>query len=237
MNQLLSQIWTLQDQENAMNEEKEFYDPETASSSGMSNVPSQSSKIPSPGGMLSRDSGLLHCARNSMGTSGNVSEKPPAPERISTSLPGIAMRHGEGLRREPQSSTIPTPLFSRNLDTWNSMRRTGGTFFQNCRMETPRYAFSELHFGESPDFQDDFQCWRVSFKTEVCVSTSTPELTMSWINDVEMAHGILARLHCEFLVSWAYVCPQRSATRIQVRVQHHTRSATMQHGVGHSASA
>ena len=32
-----------------------------------------------------------------------------------------------------------------------------------------------------------FQCWRVNFKTEVCVSTSSLELTMSWINDVEMA--------------------------------------------------
>ena len=53
-------------------------------------------------------------------------------------------------------------------------------------METPRYAFSELHFGEFPD-PDDFQCRRVNFKTEVCVSTSTPQLTMSWINDVEMA--------------------------------------------------
>ena len=28
--------------------------------------------------------------------------------------------------------------------------------------------------------------WRVSFKTVVCVSISTPELTMSWTNDVEM---------------------------------------------------
>ena len=50
-------------------------------------------------------------------------------------------------------------------------------------METPRYAFSELHFGKFPE-QDDFQCWRVSFKTEVCVGASTPELTMSWINEV-----------------------------------------------------
>ena len=40
-------------------------------------------------------------------------------------LPGIAMRHGEGLRREPQSSTIPTPRFSRNIDAWNSRHRTG----------------------------------------------------------------------------------------------------------------
>ena len=66
------------------------------------------------------------------------------------------------------------------------MHRTGGTHSQNCMMETPRFAISELHFGKFPDL-DDFQCWRVNFKTEVCVSTSCPQLTMSWINEVEMA--------------------------------------------------
>ena len=60
MIQLLSQIRTLQDNVNALNEEKEFYDPETASSSGMFHVPCQPSRIPSPRGTLSRDSGLPH---------------------------------------------------------------------------------------------------------------------------------------------------------------------------------
>ena len=39
VNQLLSQIQDLQDKVNALNEEKEFYDPETASRSGMSHFP------------------------------------------------------------------------------------------------------------------------------------------------------------------------------------------------------
>ena len=39
------------------------------------------------------------------------------------------------MRREPRHSTIPTPRFSRNLDAWNSTRRTGGTCSQNCTME------------------------------------------------------------------------------------------------------
>ena len=98
------------------------------------------------------------------------------------------MRHGEGLRQETQSSTIPTPRFSRNLDAWNSARRIGGNYSQNCTMEMPRHAISELQIGKFPE-QDDLQCWRVSFKTEVCVSASTPELTMSWINEVEMARS------------------------------------------------
>ena len=134
VSQILSQIRTLQDKVSALNEEKEFHNPQTASSSGVSHVPSQPSRIPSPRGMLSRDSGLPpHYTRNSMGTSGNVFESLPAQETIAPSLPGIAMRHGEGLRREPQSSTRPTPRFFRDLDAWNSMRRTGGTYSQIVR--------------------------------------------------------------------------------------------------------
>ena len=60
-------------------------------------------------------------------------------------------------------------------------------------METPRYAILELHFGKSPD-NNDFQCWRVKSKTEVCVSTSTLELTTSCINDVEIGGSLDDRL-------------------------------------------
>ena len=70
VNQLLSQMQDLQDKVNDLNEEKEFYDPETASSRGM----------------LSRDSGLPHHTRNSMGISGNVFENLPAQDRMSPSL-------------------------------------------------------------------------------------------------------------------------------------------------------
>ena len=69
VHQLLSQIRTLQDK---MSEEKECYDPETASSSGMFHVPSQPSRILSPRDMLSSASRLPHSTRNSMDTSGNV---------------------------------------------------------------------------------------------------------------------------------------------------------------------
>ena len=55
-------------------------------------------------------------------------------------------------------------------------------------METPKYTISELHFGRFRD-SGDFQCWRVNFKTDVCVSTPFPQLTMSWINGEEMARS------------------------------------------------
>ena len=55
-------------------------------------------------------------------------------------------------------------------------------------MEASRYAISELHFGKFPN-PDDFQCWRVNFKAEECVSIPFPQLTMSWIAEVEMARS------------------------------------------------
>ena len=150
-----------------MKEEKEFYDPDTVSSTGMSHVPSQHSRIPSPRGMLNRDSGLPHSSRNWMGTSGNVCCETTCTRKnfsvITRNCPETWRRIET---RTAQSSTTPTPRFSRNLDAWSSTCRTGGTYSQNCTMETPRYAVSELHFGKLPD-PDDFQCWR-SISTPKC---------------------------------------------------------------------
>ena len=115
---------------NSLNDGKDFYDPEKASSSGLSHVPSQPSRMSSLGGMISRDFCLPHNTQNSMGTIGNVFEDLPVQEGPSSgfentrnlassscllrpSNTGNALKHGEGLRREPQSSAIPTPPFSR----------------------------------------------------------------------------------------------------------------------------
>ena len=74
VNQLLPQIQEPQDKVNSLNDAREFYDLETASSSGLSHVPSQPMSIPSSTGMISRDSCLPLDALNSMGASGNVFE-------------------------------------------------------------------------------------------------------------------------------------------------------------------
>ena len=136
--------------------------------------------------MLDRDSGLTLATRNSMGTSGDFFflSNLPAQGRISPSLtsdpknlessccegvPGIIMRQDEGLWRESQSSTTSTPRFTRNHDTWNRMHHNGGTYSQNCMIEAPRYTISRNCISEKSQNPDDFQCWRVKFKTEVCV--------------------------------------------------------------------
>ena len=58
VNLLTVQIQELQDKVNSLNDSKGFSDPETASSSGLSHVPSQPMSIPSLRGTTSRDSGL-----------------------------------------------------------------------------------------------------------------------------------------------------------------------------------
>ena len=71
VNPLLAQIQDLQNKVDSSNYGREFYDPETASSSGKSHVPNQPLRIPSPRGIIRRDSCLPHDTRNSMGTTGH----------------------------------------------------------------------------------------------------------------------------------------------------------------------
>ena len=56
-------------------------------------------------------------------------------------------------------------------------------------MQYPRIPFSELHLEKFPDSMD-FQGWKVSFKTEVCLKTANPQITMQWITEVEKAKSI-----------------------------------------------
>ena len=72
MSQIFTQIQDLQNKVNSFSDARDFFDPETASSSGVSHVPSQALIIQSPRGILSRDSGVPLDTRNTMGTSGNV---------------------------------------------------------------------------------------------------------------------------------------------------------------------
>ena len=71
----------------------------------------------------------------------------------------------------------------------NSTRRTGGNYSQNCTIGNADICCPGTAFGIFSE-QDDFQCWRVNLKTEVCVRTLTPELTVSWIDEVEIARSV-----------------------------------------------
>ena len=112
----------------------EFYDPETASRSGMSNVPSQPSRIPSPRGMIRCDSCLPHNTRNSMITLGNVCEDLP--------------RHGRRIEtRTAECNNTDSSIYqeSRDLEScvsyWRNLRskivwwKFRGTLSRSCSSE------------------------------------------------------------------------------------------------------
>ena len=99
------------------------------------------------------------------------------------------MEHGRGKRREPQSSSIPTPRFNQAIATLNPLYHTGGTYSPNGVMDYTRFAISEMHLGKFPDSLE-FQGWKVNFKTEVCSKTADPLLTIHWIKEVEIAKSI-----------------------------------------------
>ena len=88
VNQLTVQIQELQDKVNSLSDAREFYDPETASSSRLSHDPSHPTRIPSPHGMLSRHLCLQPDTRNSIGISGNAAEDLPAPNEPSAAFFG-----------------------------------------------------------------------------------------------------------------------------------------------------
>ena len=67
VSQLLTQILDSQNKVNSLSDASEFCDPESASSSGATHVPSQPSTTPSPRTMPCRGSGLRHGTRNICG--------------------------------------------------------------------------------------------------------------------------------------------------------------------------
>ena len=201
--QLLTQNQDLQNTKvNSLIDARDFHDPDTASSSGASHVPSQPLNIPGPKTMRCRDSGLPLDTRNSMGTAANVFESRLDREGPSSAFfensknlasssfgfgSGNTREHWKGVRRYPQSSSIPTPRFNQGLGT--PLYHTGGTYSQNGVMDYPRYPISELHLGKFPDSLE-FQSWKVNFKTEVCANSVLPQITMHWIKEFEIVKSI-----------------------------------------------
>ena len=113
--QLLTHFQDLQNKVNSflVRCERIFYDPETASSSGATHVPSQPATIPSPRTMLCCDSGVPHDTQKIVGTSGHVSERPSAREgrtstifddskNLASSSQGLRPDITETARRESQ---------------------------------------------------------------------------------------------------------------------------------------
>ena len=184
-----------------------FYDPETASSSGLAHVPIQPMSVPSPRGMTSRDSCLQPETRSLHGTLGNVFEDLLAPNEPTAACFGnfrslantrcepVPLNTGrlpprsDELERNTQNCAIRTPRFAREFSTWNPPSHAEGAYPQNCMVEQPRNQVSEMHFDKFPD-PSTFQCWKRSFKTEVCSCFNFTTEAMLWIKAVGKVESV-----------------------------------------------
>ena len=77
---MMAQIRELQNKVNSLSDAREFYDPESGSSSGATHVPDRTSTILSPRTLPRCDSGLPRDTLNGTGITENVLERPPAQE-------------------------------------------------------------------------------------------------------------------------------------------------------------
>ena len=98
------------------------------------------------------------------------------------------------MRREPQSSSIPTARFNQGIGTLSPVCHTGGTYSQNGMMDCPRFPISEMRLGKFPDSLE-YQSWKVNLKTEVCANSAFSHITMHWIKEVEIAKSIDDLIH------------------------------------------
>ena len=167
---LLAQIQDLQDKVNSLNGAKEFYDPETANSSGVSHVPSQLMSIPRfqrfglPRFLLAACYTEFYRYfrtrfRKSTCSRRTILSTPQEFKELGIVFLRIEAKHYRQNGTSRRSDTKTAPRFARNHAIWNHSHRTEGTFSQNCVMENPRNSITELHFCNFPD-SGDFQCWK-----------------------------------------------------------------------------
>ena len=86
VSQMMAQILELQNKANSLSDAREFYGPESGSSSGATHVPVPTSTILSPRTLPRCDSGWLRDTLNGKGISGNVFERPLAQEGLSSTI-------------------------------------------------------------------------------------------------------------------------------------------------------
>ena len=56
-------------------------------------------------------------------------------------------------------------------------------------MDSARVLIMEWNLGEFPDTME-FQSWKINFRTEVCLRTVDPQVTVLWIKEVEIGKSI-----------------------------------------------
>ena len=83
--------------------------------------------------------------------------------------------------------SLNTPIQSPHFQSRDGMlNHTGGAYSHSGLMNYPRVPLTEWNLGQFPDSME-FQSWKLNCRTEVCMRTAQPQVTMLWIKEVEVA--------------------------------------------------
>ena len=196
--ELTGKIQELQNEINCMNDSRDFQDAESVCS-GQSHVASQPVSFPPhpvPGGMLSRSLGM-HSRKNgppsiwdAHGISGNVFANPaasssaPYPQESNPWISNVPEHTSPHVMSESQ-----TPIQDQSCQSGPSARNSfipsEGESSKNYGADQQRLQISDLHFDKFPN-PATFACWKIRFKTVVCICSQFPTEAMHWITEVEM---------------------------------------------------
>ena len=92
--------------------------------------------------------------------------------------------------REMKRESLFTPTQSPHFRSGSGMlNHAGGTHSHGGMMDYPRILFMECNLGIFLNSME-FQSWKINFRTEVCLRTADPQVTMLWIKEVEIAKSI-----------------------------------------------
>ena len=202
--ELTGKVQELQNENNCMNDSRDFQDAESVRS-GHSHVTSQLVSLPPhpiPGGMLSRSVGMASRREgppsiwDTHGISGNVFGDPVASS--SASYPQELNPWSSG-RAEPFHSSIAeksekqTPVQDHRCQSGPSAKNSiipgGRDSLENYGADKQRLQISDLHFDKFPT-PATLACWKIGFKTEVCTCSQFPTEAMHWIKEVEMVDSV-----------------------------------------------
>ena len=185
-----------------MNNSKDFQVAESIRS-GNSHVTSRPVSFPShpiPEGMQSRSTGMPSHREgppsiwDTHGISGNAFANPTAsssalyPQELNPWSSNISEHTSPHVMSENQ-----TPVQDQRCQSGPSARNSvipsKGDFSKNYGADQQRLQISDLHFDKflTPA---TFACWKIRFKTEVCICSQFPTEAMLWIKEVEMVDSV-----------------------------------------------
>ena len=201
--ELTGKIQDLQNEINCVKDSKDVQDAESirCGNSHVTSRPVSFPPHPAPGGMLSRSFGMPSRREgppsvwDTHGVSGNVanpdaSSSAPYPEELnpwsfSTEEPLHSAIEEESERRtQDQDQRCQSGQSAKN-----SVIFSGGYSSKNYGADQQRLQISNLHFDKFPT-PATFACWKIRFKTEVCICSQFPTEAMHWIKEVEMVDSV-----------------------------------------------